>query len=158
VAPQTAGLRFGDLVGGGARLHDDPGVCDPFHGEPPASTARDLTEESRGGASLASNISRIGGGSGYILPPDAQLVQGRFPNTSGPNKTLYRANPNTGAVTSYAVYDANGLAVQRVDLVGPDHSGVPTPHVHVFDRNARPDGTVYINTGNVRPSRPEEVP
>jgi hypothetical protein len=149
-------LRIGP--GGGVLLYDDSGVCAPFTDERLIPAAGAPAAASPSGADRAPDIPRIAGSSGYRLPPDAQLVQGRFPKTSGPNQTLYRADPASGAVTSYAVYDANGLPVQRVDLVGPEHGGVPTPHVHVSNRNVAPDGTVFLNTDSFRPARPEEVP
>jgi RHS repeat-associated protein len=99
-----------------------------------------------------------GGAPRYSLPSDAIRVSGRFPDMAGPNETLYRVDPKTGDLTYYEVYDAAGLPVKRVDLVGPAHAGIPTPHVQEYDRNVAPDGTVYVNSGVVRPALPEEIP
>jgi hypothetical protein len=90
----------------------------------------------------------------------ATQVSGRFTLESGPpNGTVFRAD-NQGNVTSYATYDANGRILTRVDVTGPAHNGIPTPHVVVYGRNTLPDGSVRVQTPRTdpRPARPEEIP
>src|SRR4051794_22876239 len=59
---------------------------------------------------------------------NGQQFNGRkLPQKGGPpNGTLYKRDPQTGDVTNYTVYDADGNAVKRVDLTGRAHGGVRT--------------------------------
>ncbi|MEE3849186.1 RHS repeat-associated core domain-containing protein [Gordonia sp. LSe1-13] len=87
---------------------------------------------------------------------DARRVSGRFPESAEPNEILFRANGSQ--VTSYQVYDTEGLPVQRVDVTGRTHGGVPTPHVMEFERHFDPSGNLHIKESKVvRPATPEEV-
>jgi hypothetical protein len=96
---------------------------------------------------------------------NAQLwTQGQFPaggalDAGGPaNGILYRANPE-GAITSYAVYDGDGIILQRVDLIGAAHGGVETPHVQTFSRNVAPNGKIYPQQSKIAtPTGPDDVP
>ena len=76
------------------------------------------------------------------------------------NGILYRKN-NDNRITSYAVYDSQGMIVKRVDMQGKAHRGVDTPHVLEYGRNTLPNGTIKVNTpkGTIppRPARPEEL-
>lgn len=89
---------------------------------------------------------------------NGQQVRGRFPDRAAPNQTLYRVDPNTGNITYYQTYDAAGLPLKRVDLVGATHGGIPTPHVQEYTRNVNPQGQTFVNKGPVRPARPDEIP
>jgi hypothetical protein len=89
-----------------------------------------------------------GKGGGHKTPTKAaeqikngQQFNGRkLPQKGGPpNGTLYKRDPQTGDVTNYTFYDADGNAVKRVDLTGRAHGGVRTPHVVEYDRNVNPN-------------------
>ena len=92
---------------------------------------------------------------------NATKVSGKFQLEGGPpNGTLYRAN-NQGQVTSYITYDAQGLAIKRVDVTGAAHNGVSTPHVVEYGRNVLPDGTTRVKgtgLGDPRPANADEIP
>ena len=87
-------------------------------------------------------------------------VSGFFPETANPNDGLYRINPQSGKVSHYQVYDAQGLPIKRVDLEGSTHGGVPTPHVLEYTRNTNPrTGEVFVGKPRtVRPALPDEIP
>lgn len=88
---------------------------------------------------------------------------GKFPlggavDGGGPaNGILFRTQ--NGVISNYAVYDANGIILRRVDLMGRAHDGVPTPHVQEYSRDVAPDGRVYPkqNTFAV-PAGPGDIP
>jgi hypothetical protein len=88
-------------------------------------------------------------------------VSGRFSLLGPKGGTLYRAD-NRGNITSYAVYDADGMIMKRVDITGRPHAGVPTPHVIEYGRNTLPDGSVRVQSPSTKaPPRkvhPEEMP
>jgi hypothetical protein len=84
-----------------------------------------------------------------------------LPESNGPkNGTLYKKDPETGNVTSYATYDANGNPLKRVDLEGKPHGGVDTPHVVEYQHNTNPKtGEVFVRPGRkARTAFPYEVP
>ena len=90
-----------------------------------------------------------------------RVPTGNFPQyDQKPNAILYRKN-NDNRITSYAVYDSQGMIVKRVDMQGKAHRGVDTPHVLEYGRNTLPNGTIKVNTpkGTIppRPARPEEL-
>ncbi|MCI0997981.1 DUF637 domain-containing protein, partial [Pseudomonas corrugata] len=93
---------------------------------------------------------------------DATQISGRFKLDGGPaNGTLYRAD-NQGNITSYAVYDSEGMILKRVDVTGAAHADVSTPHVIEYGRNTLPDGTVRVQSPSTklapRPTTPDEIP
>nr|WP_234817986.1 hemagglutinin repeat-containing protein [Xanthomonas euvesicatoria] len=93
---------------------------------------------------------------------NASQVSGRFKLEGGPsNGVLYRAD-NQGNVTSYAVYDGEGMILKRVDVTGSAHAGIPTPHVIEYGRNTLPDGVVRVQSPPTkalpRKSKPSEIP
>lgn len=65
-------------------------------------------------------------------------------------------------MTSYAdapVYDADGVILRRVDLVGAAHGGVPTPHIQEYTRNVAPDGRVFPAQNRIAlPAGPDDIP
>lgn len=88
---------------------------------------------------------------------------GRFPvggalDAGGPaNGILYRTQ--NGVISNYAVYNADGVILRRVDLVGVAHGGVPTPHVQEFSRNVTPDGRVFPQQSKIAtPAGPGDLP
>lgn len=84
-----------------------------------------------------------------------------LPQQGGPpDGTLFKRDPQTGQITNYTTYDANGNAVKRVDLTGRPHAGIPTPHVVHYDTNVNPKtGQVFVRPQKmVRPATPEEIP
>lgn len=89
-----------------------------------------------------------------------QVPSGNFPRENQkPNTVLYRANQD-GSITSYAVYDKDGMILKRVDMQGKAHAGIPTPHVIEYGRNTLPDGTVKPVTPRKsmpRPARADEL-
>jgi len=91
----------------------------------------------------------------------ATQVSGRFSLLGPKGATLYRAD-NRGNITSYAVYDSQGMIIKRVDVTGAAHAGVPTPHVIEYGRNTLPDGSVRVQSPSTKaPPRsvnPEEIP
>ena len=94
-----------------------------------------------------------------LILTTGRQVSGDFPRRANPNEILYRADIN-GKITFYATYDSNGGPVKRVDLIGPAHDGVPTPHVQEFKKNVDSvTGDVFYNkTGRVRSALPSEIP
>ncbi|MEE6258206.1 WXG100-like domain-containing protein [Plantactinospora sonchi] len=136
-------------------------VPDPDAPRPDAPTGGGGSEPGAGGSDP--------GPGGSASPPNAteQLRNGqefggaKLPVYDGPpDGVLYKRNPQTGEITNYTVYDADGHAVKRVDLTGRSHGGVPTPHVVEYDRNVRPsDGQVFVREQrHVRPANPDEIP
>ena len=100
---------------------------------------------------------------GGIDLSNATEVRGRFPvggalDAGGPaNGILYRTQ--NGSVSNYAVYDADGVILRRVDLVGAAHGGVPTPHVQEFTRNVAPDGRIFPQQSRIAtPAGPGDLP
>uniref|UniRef100_UPI0004BFCF14 polymorphic toxin type 24 domain-containing protein n=1 Tax=Spirillospora albida TaxID=58123 RepID=UPI0004BFCF14 len=102
------------------------------------------------------------------LPPASDLIKNgqqfngrRLPQRNGPpNGTLYKKDPQTGQVTNYTVYDANGNPIKRVDIIGRPHGGVPTPHVVYYEHNVNPKtGQIFPEEQRtVRQARPDEIP
>lgn len=93
----------------------------------------------------------------------ANLWNGRFPlggalDAGGPkNGILYRVQ--NGIISNYAVYDANGIILRRVDLIGDSHGGVPTPHVQEYIRHETPDGRIYPQQSKIAtPAGPDDLP
>ena len=82
------------------------------------------------------------------------------PNAEGAHST-FRRNPDTGKVEHHAEWDADGFPVQRTDITGATHAGVPTPHTHIYGPpNTNPaTGVTYPGkeTG-IRPATPGEIP
>ena len=105
---------------------------------------------------------------GGIDLSNAAEVQGRFPvggalDAGGPaNGILYRTQ--NGSIRNYAVYDADGVILRRVDLAGAAHPGpdgvkVPTPHVQEFTRNVTPDGRIFPQQSKIAsPAGPRDLP
>lgn len=89
---------------------------------------------------------------------DAPTVS-TFPPSAEPGEILVQRDPVTGEPTSYQVYGPDGLPTKRVDLVGSAHGGIPTPHVHEYNRNTNPaTGETFVNRGDFREANPNEVP
>jgi hypothetical protein len=93
---------------------------------------------------------------------NGQRYTGRkLPQQGGPpGGTLYKQDPQTGQITNYTTYDADGNAIKRVDLTGRPHGGVPTPHVVEYDTNFNPNtGQIFVRQQrHVRPATPDEIP
>ncbi|MGW7618313.1 DUF6531 domain-containing protein [Streptomyces antimycoticus] len=92
----------------------------------------------------------------------ATPYRGRFPQTANPGEVLVRRKED-GSVTAYAVYDADGKPVKRVDISADSkpHNGVPPPHVVEMKKHVNPKtGEVYYNwdKNSTRPARPDEIP
>ncbi|MFB6722391.1 polymorphic toxin-type HINT domain-containing protein [Kribbella sp. NPDC056345] len=86
-------------------------------------------------------------GTGIDLSAAELWSGGDFPlggefDSGGPRNGILYRNQN-GALSNYAVYDADGIILRRVDLVGASHRGVPTPHVQKFTRNVNPRGQIF---------------
>ncbi|MGE3540684.1 MAG: polymorphic toxin type 24 domain-containing protein [Candidatus Tectimicrobiota bacterium] len=90
---------------------------------------------------------------------EGHQIRGRFPQTAGSNEVLVRRDA-AGRVTHYQLYDENGIPIQRVDVTGKAHGGIPTPHVLEFKRDVNPKtGEVFARPSRtVRQVRPEEIP
>ena len=73
-----------------------------------------------------------------------QLWRGKFPQNAASDGVLVRRDPATGAISHYAVYDKNGVILYRVDLLGPPHGGIPTPHVHYYHYNFDSQGVGHL--------------
>ena len=86
---------------------------------------------------------------------NATQVSGRFSLEEGPpNGILFRADTQNN-ITSYAVYDNEGMIIKRVDVTGAAHRGVPTPHVVEYGRNTYTDSSGQIVTRVQSPSSKE---
>jgi uncharacterized protein YukE len=128
-----------------------------------------LTRLRRGGGRGTDSGRPTSRGEVRTPPPTARELiergdefQGRkLPTQGGPAEgVLYKRDPQTGEVTNYTVYDADGNAVRRVDLAGRSHGDVPTPHVVEYERHVNPEtGQVFIKEQRqVRPAHREEIP
>lgn len=62
-----------------------------------------------------------------------------YSSTSTPNSIQYRMD-TSGRMTNYIVYNRQGIPYKRVDLIGPAHGGVPTPHAIYFEAQTIPRG------------------
>lgn len=129
----------------------------------PADGVHACAEAIRASTASGQPVYPVRGGSGIQGPggilAGAIQVSGSFPRTASPNATLYRADPVSGLVTNYEVYDIDGLPVKRVDLTGRAHDAIPTPHVHEFIRETNPrTGELFVTKGVVRPALPQEIP
>jgi hypothetical protein len=83
-----------------------------------------------------------------------QPVEGAGPHTG------FKRDPQTGQITGHTTFDENGFIIQRTDVSGRAHGGVPTPHTHVHGPpNVAPDGRVFPGREiEVRPAFPHEIP
>jgi RHS repeat-associated protein len=101
---------------------------------------------------------------GFVRDADHLLlntrqVSGRFPKNAGSGEVLVRRNPQTGSVTHYQTYDAQGFPIKRVDLVGKPHNGIPTPHVLDYEWHTNHQGQRFLREADdVRPALTHEVP
>lgn len=74
----------------------------------------------------------------------------RFPNQSpyGPDSLIYSTDDSTktGQIQRYVVHNHLNQIVKRVDLIGPSHAGIATPHVNDYvlhiGKYLRPSKTV----------------
>lgn len=89
----------------------------------------------------------------------AKQFRGELPEARGLPHTRFRTDEH--GVTHYETYNypSPGLG-RRVDVVGPDHGGVPTPHTVDTVRHANPsDPTRFgYRESRPRPSTPAEIP
>jgi RHS repeat-associated protein len=88
---------------------------------------------------------------------------GKFPLVNGPLDGALVRRDSAGNITNYALYDADGNILQRVDLTGRGHTGsdgvnVPTPHVQPYLHDVAPNGTVYPRQVGVRPAGQADMP
>jgi RHS repeat-associated protein len=83
-------------------------------------------------------------GTGAILVHNARKPV-NFPNTSTPNSVIDRRSPS-GDVTAYARYDADGIIIERVDIVGASHGGIATPHVTPYNHYVDENGVLHVNS------------
>jgi RHS repeat-associated protein len=95
-------------------------------------------------------------GIGGAVVTDGTQVSGRFPNKSGPDSILYRAQ--NGRITNYQVYDRQGYPRLRVDLAGKSHAGISTPHTVEYSVHTGPGGQVSVNPSPTRPATWFEIP
>jgi hypothetical protein len=131
---------------------NDEGVKDKLHaagGKQPAQIA-DRTAPATQPTTAAEEIKNGGRYTGRKLPQQG----------GPPGGTLYKQDPQTGQITNYTTYDADGNATKRVDLAGRPHGGIPTPHVVEYEINVNPNtGQVYVQQQRyVRPATPDEIP
>jgi hypothetical protein len=93
------------------------------------------------------------------LWPRGNFPLGGATGPSGPpGGILYRVN-GSGQIINYAVYDEQGMIIQRVDLVGAAHGGVPTPHIQDYSYNKTPDGRTFpAQNPDAKPAAPEDMP
>lgn len=84
-------------------------------------------------------------------------VSGYFP-LDGANANSVRYRMDGSNITSYIVYDEHGRAIKRVDLIGKEHAGVPTPHVVEYKHNQNPAGNIFVQAEKIaRPARVDEI-
>jgi hypothetical protein len=105
-----------------------------------------------GGGPPGSSGGPPGGGRG------GNQFRGPDPAAEGPH-TRFRSDEK--GVTHYETYDypAPGLG-KRVDVVGPAHGGVPTPHVVDTVRHVNPNdpSRSSYQESRPRPATPDEIP
>lgn len=88
----------------------------------------------------------------------ATLIRGRFPRVARSGEVMKRVD-GQGRLTHYQTYDAGGLPLKRVDLVGAPHGGLSTPHVVEYTRHVHPTtGELFLRAGRPRPADPDELP
>jgi len=85
-----------------------------------------------------------------IEPFDSAFLEsprrtGDFPERST-NRYLYRET-GPGQTAGFAEYDSSGRVVYRVDLEGPAHGGINTPHRHDASWNINPNNGVEFFNG-----------
>ena len=117
---------------------------EPIPGE---NTTADPAPESCGSHILSNQNG--GTNQGGVDLSGATPVSGRFPPSAAPGEVLVRRDPKTGQPTNYQEYGSDGLPTRRVDLAGPAHGAVATPHVHEYGREYKPE-----NRRSVREPRP----
>jgi len=84
-------------------------------------------------------------------------VTGNFPLIGArANEVLIRRDA-AGRILHYAVYDKHGNILYRVDLMGPAHAGVLTPHVHYYHVNVDPAGVAYPVEGPAITAQPWQL-
>jgi hypothetical protein len=119
--------------------------------------ARAMAQAGRGGSGQLDSFIRSNG----TLQTGAG-GRNRFPATTAGEAILYSTHDGTptGIIQRYAVYNQSGLPIKRVDLIGPAHGGVPTPHVRGFDIHTNPStGEQFIQPwDNPRAAFPWEIP
>jgi hypothetical protein len=95
-------------------------------------------------------------GKRYIGPRGKRVKE--LPTRSEPNSVLYVKNVQSGAITNYAVYDHQGYAIKRVDLIGRGHGPVAGSHVIFYSVEKHPDsGEIYVKPKKrTRETFPEE--
>ena len=91
---------------------------------------------------------------------NSKQYSGPFPLEGQKSHTILYRTDNQGKITSYAVYDIDGIIIKRVDMQGKSHADISTPHVIEYGRNVLPDGTVKPQKppkNQVRKARPDEL-
>lgn len=115
----------------------------------PASMLRGIASESATVREVEASTSAGRGG---------RQFRGPDPASEGPH-SRFRADEK--GVTHYETYDhpAAGQG-KRVDVVGPSHGGMPTPHVVETRKHVNPkDPTKFrYSESRPRPAEPEEIP
>jgi hypothetical protein len=87
-----------------------------------------------------------------------------FPKTASPNSLLFSTHDGTvsGNIQRYMVYNQVGDPVRRIDVVGPAHGPIPTPHTLEWEFQIDPStGARYgpfPNKKKTRASDPWEIP
>lgn len=81
-----------------------------------------------------------------------------FPNTVQPFAVYFRVQNNK--ITNLMIYNKDGNPEERVDLEGPSHYGIDTPHIVTYQNDTMPDGEVQPKPLNdtVRSAPSELVP
>lgn len=112
-----------------------------------------ITKEVVAKAATAIVVAKITHGRG------GKQFRGPDPEAKGPH-TRFRTDSD-GNVTHYETYDSpNPGEGKRVDVVGPPHGGVPTPHVVETTRHTNPNAPAKsrYTESKPRPARDDEVP
>jgi RHS repeat-associated protein len=165
-------ISYGASVG--SMLRDDPEKLRVWEGGERA--ARNIGSGSRDGAAVGQAIGKFVDAGDYSKEGVAALAvqmtvvalthgrggkqfRGPDPDARGPH-TRFRADEN-GNVTHYETYDypAPGQG-KRVDIVGAEHGGIPTPHVVETTRHVNPHdpSKSRYTESKTRPASIDEVP
>ncbi|EPH07191.1 hypothetical protein HMPREF1531_00244 [Propionibacterium sp. oral taxon 192 str. F0372] len=91
----------------------------------------------------------------------------QFPPQADPGTVYVHTNAQTGEMSGYAVYGADGYITKRVDLTGRAHYDkklgrhIETPHVVYYTKNTNPTTGVTRtreDRSTIREAYPEEIP
>ena len=114
------------------------------------------------GRPFGQDVANMGSfGASYLMPLAMARVNKVQPCPGAGPHSGFKINPQTGKITGYTEFDANGCPIKRLDVAGTSHGGVPTPHVHEYgppNINTQTGQVFPPNEIGIRPALPGEMP